>query len=169
MPVLSDSDLFVYANAHFGDLGPVDVAIAVAICKAESAGELWALNDNYPRWQSEYSPYRWDYGLMQINSIHNYDSYRLLTDANYNFACARIIWDSQGWNAWTSFRWGTYLQFYVEPVIVPPQPSVPVLPSINDMYLWITDAYYPSYSTAKTEIIPIRYDGNVAVYELRRE
>ncbi len=70
MEALSRGAIERIARRHFGDLGEEAVATAVAIALAESGGDPSAVNDNYPRWQAADSPYRWDRGLMQINSIH---------------------------------------------------------------------------------------------------
>lgn len=52
-----------------------------------------------------------DYGLMQINSIHGYDSNRLVTDPLYNADCAyRIYRDAGGtWGPWSTYHNGSYV------------------------------------------------------------
>lgn len=127
---LSDGEIRAFAAHHFGDLGAEAVEIARAICLAESGGEVGAINDNYPRWQPDAnSIYRYDYGLMQINSVHQFDAQRLVSDGDYNFGCARVIYNMQGWNAWTTYKWGAYLAFYQEPVALPPEPPPPPPPA----------------------------------------
>lgn len=181
MPKLSDGELYALAAHHFGDLGGEHVAIAVAVCKAESGGVVEAVNDNYPRWQPDpNSIYRWDYGLMQVNSVHGYDADRLISDGDYNFWCARQIWNLQGWNAWTTYRWGHYLAYYQEPAAPAPEPApeptpppqqLPPILTLDAVYLKVTDAFIPAYdSTRNTRFLPARYDQDgdrrYGVYEL---
>jgi len=172
MPTLLRAEIAALANTHFGDLGKQHVAIAVAVALAESAGQVDAINDNYPRWQTEDSVYRWDYGLMQINSVHGYDQNRLITDADYNMRCARQIWNGQGWDAWTTFKWGLYLNHYEAPAAdeVPPMDLIPNGLEIAKAYMAVTDAYYPAYDSNDTRFFPVKYiqdgDRRYAVYEL---
>ena len=130
------------ARRHFGDLGAEAVATAVAIAFAESGGDALAVNDNYPEWQTAESPYRWDRGLMQINSIHGYDP-AALVNPDFNMAAARRIYDVQGWNAWTSFRWGTYREHY-RPTEVASEHLPPAL-GLGEWYRVLTDAFHPAY------------------------
>lgn len=114
MAMLSREEVERIARKHFGDLGNVAVATATAIAFAESGGYSDAVNDNYPRFQaSTTSPYRYDFGLMQINSVHAYDMQRLIQDPDYNMECARAIFNKQGWEAWTTFKAGSHLAHYI--------------------------------------------------------
>ena len=102
------------------------------------------MGDNFPRWQTEDSPYRFDRGLMQINSVHGYDA-AALADPDTNMAAARHIYDQQGWNAWTSYRWGTYRDHYQPltpepPVEASPPPEPPPALTLDDWYQALTDA-----------------------------
>lgn len=168
MEALSRGAIERIARRHFGDLGEEAVATAVAIALAESGGDPSAVNDNYPRWQAADSPYRWDRGLMQINSIHGYAA-EALANPDVNMAAARRIYDVQGWNAWTSFRWGTYRAHY--------QPSdaaratLPPALGLGEWYQVLTDAFYPAYrgdQDARVEPIGYRVLGErrYRVYEL---
>lgn len=139
------------ARRHFGDMGEPAVAIATAIAFAESGGDPAAVGDNYPRWQSEDSPFRYDRGLMQINSIHGYDP-GSLHDPDFNMAAARRIYDLQGWNAWTSYRWGTYLEHYraTTPLAstgpaAPPAEELPPALGLDEWYRVLTDVFHPAY------------------------
>lgn len=92
------------ASRHFGDLGPLAVEIAVAIALAESGGDETAIGDNFSSGhQPEGSPYRYDLGLMQINSVHQFGFTELL-NPDFNMACARRIYDQQGWGAWATYN-----------------------------------------------------------------
>lgn len=52
-----------------------------------------------------------DYGLMQINSIHGYDSARLVADPLYNADCAYKIYRDAGnsWGPWSTYHNGSYI------------------------------------------------------------
>lgn len=107
---LSETQIRALCNKHFGDLGKENELIAYGVCYAESDGILNNVGDNFlSGHQAAHSGYRWDRGLMQINSVHKYDEDLLLTDADYNFRAARQIWDKQGWNAWTTYRAGLHV------------------------------------------------------------
>lgn len=105
MAKLSDVELFEVVHRYFGDL-PIETQVLMgAIALAESGGETEAVGDNFASGhQSEHSPYRWDLGLFQINSVHGFNRERLLGDAGYNAWCARAIWDRQGFPAWSTFK-----------------------------------------------------------------
>ena len=112
--MLSPMEVERIARKHFGDLGNVAVATAVAIAYAESGGHTDALGDNFNSGhQSEHSPYRYDLGLMQINSVHQYDMQRLINDPDYNMECARKIFNTQGWEAWSTYNNQAYLKHYI--------------------------------------------------------
>ena len=117
--MLSREEVERIARKHFGDLGNIAVSTAVAVAFAESGGYTDAVNDNYPTYQaSPTSLYRYDFGLMQINSVHQYDMQRLINDPDYNMECARKIFDKQGWDAWATYQVGAYLTHYI-PVSTP--------------------------------------------------
>lgn len=171
MPLLSDGEIRAHVAHHFGDLGAQAVETGRAIVYAESAGHSDALGDNYPRWVSNPdAASRYDRGLWQINGVHGYDADRLLSDPDYNSAAARAIFDLQGWGAWTSYRWGTYLDFYQEPTVPEPSPTPP-MPSMQEVFLAVADVYYPAYDPhRRTFLVPARYETwdntRFRVYEL---
>lgn len=103
MTRLSDLEIYKLTLKWFGDISEDAPVIAGAIALAESGGEVSAVGDNYPRWQTASSPYRWDQGLMQINSVHGYDGVKLINDADYNVECGRLIYDRQGFGAWSTY------------------------------------------------------------------
>lgn len=104
------------ARIHFDDQGEVIVQKMVAIAFAESGGETDAIGDN---WQSGHqsvnSPARYDDGLWQINSQWGFSRNRLRLDPAYNAEVARYIFDRQGLNAWTTYRFGLWERFYRAP------------------------------------------------------
>lgn len=79
----------------------------VAIARAESGFRVEAVNNANSNGSS-------DYGLFQINSVHQYDSRRLTSDAAYNTQCAKSIYDSQGLRAWSVYNNGAYQQYVNE-------------------------------------------------------
>lgn len=50
-----------------------------------------------------------DYGVLQINSVHNFD-YNQIYDCEYNIERGYKIWLSQGYRAWSSFNSGAYIK-----------------------------------------------------------
>lgn len=60
--------------------------------QGESSGNQRAINHN--------ADGSTDYGLWQINSVHGYDSERLLSDPIYNAKAAKEILESSGMGAW---------------------------------------------------------------------
>ncbi|MCZ2108545.1 MAG: hypothetical protein LC118_03075 [Dehalococcoidia bacterium] len=128
MAVLTRLEIEKIARRHFGDLGETYVAVATAIALAESGGETDVTNDNYPRWQAADSPARYDYGLMQINSMHGYNPLALMSP-DVNMAAARAIYNMQGWNAWTTWRWGMAQPFLQQ--TTPPEEPAPA-PVVED-------------------------------------
>lgn len=110
---LTRSELTKLAQDFWGNTGnPLDVDIAVAVAMAESGGVVDAVNDNYPEHQPDpESIYRYDYGLWQVNSVHGFSSYYLVRYPEYNAACAKDVWDRQGWRAWSTYTSGIYKKF----------------------------------------------------------
>jgi len=53
----------------------------------------------------------YDYGWLQINSIHGYDKARLLSDPVYTARAARTIYRQQGFGAWSVYNSGAYKGF----------------------------------------------------------
>ena len=51
-----------------------------------------------------------DVGLWQINSKHGYSDTQM-QDPYYNVSAARVIFDSQGLGAWSTYNSGAYKQF----------------------------------------------------------
>lgn len=82
---------------------PAQAATAAAVAMAESGGRMNATDHD--------SNGSTDYGLWQINSVHGYNSQRLLSDADYNAQAAVAVWKSSGWGAWTTYTSGAYRQF----------------------------------------------------------
>lgn len=112
MRPLDDLGIYNAAGSAFGDLGRSNVIIMGAIVLAESGGDIEAIGDNFASGhQPEDSPYRWDRGLAQINSVHGFDPELLLNDPYYNLAAARSVWNRQGWPAWSTFRGGQFREF----------------------------------------------------------
>ncbi|MSQ29145.1 MAG: hypothetical protein EXR68_01470 [Dehalococcoidia bacterium] len=113
--ILTHDALQPVVARHFEGDDLIDTV--TAICLAESGGETQAVNDNYPRWRPDPdSPYRYDYGLAQINSIHGFEAQRLLDDADYNLAAARRVYDRQGLRAWSTYNAGAHLPFMLSPL-----------------------------------------------------
>jgi hypothetical protein len=69
-----------------------NISVAMAICQAESSGNPYAVSATN------------DYGLMQIHDDEVFNPYQ-------NIATAYSIYTRQGWDAWTTFREGLYLQY----------------------------------------------------------
>lgn len=108
---------------YFFNVNEEAIDTMTAIVMAESGGKIDALGDNFKSGhQTENSVYRWDYGLAQINSVHDYDSKRLVTDADYNLWAARQIYSRQGFRAWTTYKGGQYKKFM--PVKLSPRLSL---------------------------------------------
>lgn len=79
---------------------------AIAIAKAESGMREGALNINTNNTV--------DVGLFQINSIHFTKqgcSLKEVSTLEGNVKCAKQIYDASGWNAWSAYNNGSYLQF----------------------------------------------------------
>ena len=76
-----------------------DVNTALAICQAESSG----IPDNVspPNWDGSR-----DYGLMQLNQIPILDP-----AANIEYAYYHKYKTPQGWNHWTVYKTGKYLNY----------------------------------------------------------
>jgi hypothetical protein len=88
---------------------PENYQIAIAIAKAESGlnpSAVGAINSNGTQ----------DFGLFQINSIHN-PSIEQKTTVIENVKMARVIYDSRlryssdGFEAWSTYNSGRYLHF----------------------------------------------------------
>lgn len=79
-----------------------DLAIAVAVCLAESGGKTDDINPINNA----------DFGLWQINKVHA----DLLSSGSWsnpadNARMARAVWQSQGWSGWTTYTSGAYLVY----------------------------------------------------------
>ena len=77
--------------------------IMAAIAMAESSGNPQAVDHD--------SNGSTDYGLWQINSVHDYDPNKLLNSPLYNAQAAVAVYNSQGLGAWTTYTNGAYKQF----------------------------------------------------------
>lgn len=79
-----------------------NVNTAIAVCKAESGGNVYALSSTRDR------------GLMQINPVHadkvDYDLSRLY-DPYTNIRVAYSVYLGQGWNGWSAYKNGSYLRY----------------------------------------------------------
>jgi len=87
----SNHDGFVYA-AGLADAAGFDwqeIHTAVAVAYAESGGDPFAVNNN--------SDGSTDFGLWQINSVHNFEG---LFNPVVNAEAAFDVWSRQGWTAW---------------------------------------------------------------------
>lgn len=82
---------------------PAAAAVGTGIMYAESRRVVEATHHN--------SNGSTDYGLMQINSIHGYDSNRLVSDPLYNADCAFKIYKDAGstWGPWSTYHNGSYI------------------------------------------------------------
>lgn len=79
------------------------IPVMVAIGGAESRWRINAThkNDNGTT----------DYGWLQVNSVHGYDSAKLTTDPVYTARAAYSIYKSQGLAAWSTYNNGAYKGF----------------------------------------------------------
>lgn len=79
-----------------------NVHTALAICEAESGGNVSALSSTGDR------------GLMQINYVHankvDYDLSRLYNPYT-NIRVAYAVYLSQGWHGWSTYNNGSYLRY----------------------------------------------------------
>lgn len=82
-------------------------ATMVAISKAESGFKTDAIGG--PNSNGTY-----DRGLFQINDVHKLDRNKLISDAKYNTAQAKKIYDSQGLRAWSTYTSGAYQKYMNE-------------------------------------------------------
>jgi hypothetical protein len=80
-----------------------DVKIATAVALAESRGKFVKSKQN--------TNGTYDLGPWQVNSVHGYDEWKMLTDEEYTVNAAYEVWQKQGWNAWTTYKSGAYLAF----------------------------------------------------------
>ena len=101
-----------------GDRGQTFIDTLAAIAFAESGGDTTAIHDNYPDTVSDPNdPARYDYGLLQINSQHGYDTQRLLDDPVYNVQAGLELYDAAlrvdavGFSQWATYNSGAYLQY----------------------------------------------------------
>lgn len=151
MTLLNDREIYAAVASAFGDLGRDNCIIGGAVALAESAGETSAVGDNFASGhQPENSPYRWDDGLMQINSVHGFDRQRLVEDPLYNTACGRAVWNRQGWPAWSTFKGGQFRAFLDRMTVAAdsfndtPAPELSPPWSRDDLIaLWVYSYGYP--------------------------
>lgn len=99
MTTLSDSQIAGLAQGA-GFTGS-QIPIMVAIALAESSGNPGATHTN--------SNGSTDYGLWQINSVHNFSGN--LLDPQVNAAAARTVFNSQGFQAWSTYNSGAYTRY----------------------------------------------------------
>ena len=101
-----------------GGFTPEQAKIMAAIALAESSGKVRALNDDTETGDLSY-------GLWQINMI-DYPTYKLgeerrkqmklkdnneLYDPAVNVRAAKMIFDQQGYDAWSVYKSGAYKKF----------------------------------------------------------
>lgn len=100
--ILSDNAIAAYA--HAAGFTDHDLAVAVAVCLAESGGKTDALGENKDGTQ--------DHGLWQINTV-NSDALAIgdWTDPAVNARMARIVFRRQGWHAWATYNDGIYSSY----------------------------------------------------------
>lgn len=82
-----------------------NTAVMGAICTAESHGNVLAIDHN--------TNGSTDYGLLQINSVHS-DMVSELSDLytpQVNIAVAHKLWLAHGYEPWSSYNSGYYLNF----------------------------------------------------------
>jgi hypothetical protein len=111
-----------------------DVIIATAVAMAESAGgDRTAVGRAVPS--------RPDYGLWQVNYIHNAEFPGFFPPGVAwkgivtNAVAAKKVWDSQGWSVgWTTFRNGAYSKFLAQAQIAAGQnTTLPTIPDPGDI------------------------------------
>lgn len=89
-----------------------DPDIMAAIAMAESGGKYRVVGTN--------SNGSTDKGLWQINSIHSLESKGYdLFDPEDNAKAAAIVYDKQGYDAWTVYKTGAYKKFIGDNVYAP--------------------------------------------------
>lgn len=107
------------ARRTFGDLGLWEPRIMTAIVFAEHGGKptLDAIGDNFESGHQKIdSPFRYDYGAPQINSVWcapygPFDSARILTDLSYAMRVASEVYNEQGFQAWSTYNGGQYRDY----------------------------------------------------------
>lgn len=99
MTILSDSQLAGLAQGA-GFTGS-QIPIMVAIALAESGGDTNAVHTN--------SNGTTDEGPWQINSVHHFTGN--LFDPQVNAAAARTVFNSQGFQAWSTYNSGAYTRY----------------------------------------------------------
>lgn len=109
MSTIDDTDIAGLAKL-VGMTGD-NIAVAVAVALAESGGNPEAVNVN--------TGGSADTGLWQINSVHNSNA-KIATITNKlgslknpvaNAVAMRVVYDSQGWNAWVAYSKGKHETF----------------------------------------------------------
>lgn len=121
MPAASESDVrqWVIAAGFTG----ADIGTAMAVARAESGWNPRAVGG--PNRNGTY-----DYGLFQINQIHN-PTPAEKTDGAANARRAFQIYRSSGWKAWSAYNNGSYRQHLsVQQTDFIPGPSLPGLPGV---------------------------------------
>ena len=111
-----------------------DIAIAVAIAKAESGWNPTAVSPVNHNGTT-------DYGLFQINSVHNPTAAEK-TDGQANANKAYQVWKGSGWKAWATYNSGAYRKYLDTPTAAAaetPSANSTVVASVSDP-LGITDS-----------------------------
>lgn len=107
---LDDMPAADYFDKYFGQ----DARIARAICQSESGLKVDSVNSKLNRDRST------DIGICQINLQAHWhkipgstykEKYNSLLSPEINVAVAKLVYDSQGWFAWTDYRNGKYNRY----------------------------------------------------------
>jgi hypothetical protein len=87
-----------------------DVATITAISQAESGCKVDATGDKTLTYQINDRIYGYSVSVLQVRILpgrEHCDSHEL----TINVKCAYVIWQSQGYNAWTKYQTGEYREF----------------------------------------------------------
>lgn len=79
----------------------------VAIAQAESHCRADALGDTSLTFEQNGRIYGYSVGALQVRILPG----REWCENGDYFACAHLIWEGQGYNAWSVFTSGKYLQY----------------------------------------------------------
>lgn len=116
-----------------------DVQIAVAVARAESDWNAKATNHNHDG--------STDFGLMQINSIHE----SILaggswSNAQDNMIMAFKVFQGSGgrWTPWVTFNTGSYRKFLTD-VVAPPSGCTPQAPNVAGSCSMVDRAQFATY------------------------
>lgn len=114
-----------------------EVPVATAIALAESHGRVDARHKNSNGTE--------DLGIWQLNTVHGYstnEQLQLVTDPYFNAKEAKKVKDSEGWDAWVTYKTGAYLLFmhHDANVAVPHGPTQAIQDGVDSAGKAIGDA-----------------------------